>query len=222
MADNSMEFSKLRVRLSEMPPRYRDATALLAGMSALIAGMIADGLLRGVLGFYASTALSGCAFLTAGYIAALLFRYVVSRSSTSSAAQIPLLADEGKETDSDFIDETLVMIRRGIFGIVSLFCLIAAASNVRIFIENFDPITLAAIAGTASWSISSLVASISLNLVHRRKLTLGLIVGNLICLMLALASFTTKPSFMAIVVIVWCAAIVILPLLKLNIWWNEA
>lgn len=166
---------------------------------------------------YASLAASGLAFITAFYAAALIFRRVVS-ASTNSMAPRSVSVEEGQ---SDIIDQTSTTVRRGVAGTISLICLIAVATNVRAIFREFDPLTLAAIAITASCCIISSLAIVSLSLVGRRNLTLALIIGNLVCLVLALISFIMKPTLLAISVAVWCASAVILPLLKVDLWWNR-
>jgi len=190
---------------------------LLAGTCGIIASAIVDGLSRPVLPLYASLAVSGFAFITGFYAAALIFRRVVSASTNSMAPRWVSL----EESQSDIIDRASTIVRRGIFGVVSLICLIATATNVRAILREFDPLTLAAIAITASWCIISSLAIFSLSLVGRRDLTLALIIGNVTCLLLALISFIMKPTLLAMLVAVWCASAVILPLLKVDLWWNQ-
>lgn len=209
----------MRMSLGEIAPRYREAVVLLAGTCAIITGTLIDGVLRPLVSPFAAMALSAFGFLMAGYLSGLVFRSVIGRDSIDSAASVSASVEQ---TEADFVEDAVSVVRSAVCGVVSLICLIAAVANLRaLFIGKFDPITLAAVAGTGSWCIIAFVGSFSLNLVGRRNLALGLVIGNLVCLVLALISFVISPSNLAIIVIVWCAVIVILPLLKIDLWWTK-
>lgn len=206
----------MRVRLAEMPPRYRDATLLSAGTCAITAGAIVNGLVRPLLGYDASMALPGAAFLVAGYAGAFALRYSIGWSSMKAVERLPVEA-----TEPDLATEVFGVLLRGVSIVAGLVSLAATVGNLRtILSEGIEPVRLAAFAGTASWSIVGFVIGISLSLVHRRNLTLTLVIGNLLCLLPAVTSFIMRPSMVATFVIFWCGALVMVPLLRIDVWWT--
>ena len=122
-------------------------------------------------------------------------------------------------THPDVVAQISTLIRRVLSSILALICLIATAVSLStVAVEKVLPERLTAIAFGGSGFVISTAAIFSLSLIGRPRLTLFLIIGNVVCLVPALISFLIKPNLLAFIIALWCAAFVVVPLLRIDLW----